>query len=186
MVKFHTKTSSWTLLKEEPPRIHVVFDCSAEFQGKSINKELLSGPVLTRFYKEKIAFMIGEEAMYHQVQVPEDQQSFLKSLWWESHDIDREPHDYVMCAHVFGATPSASCANYALHRTAVENEAVFEETAASALHHNFHVDDLLKSTEDLDSAKQLVKTTKELLLLVPELQRRMGVKDQDLFGDLPK
>ena len=73
-----------------------------------------------------------------------------------------------------------------MHRTAVENEAVFEETAASALHHNFHVDDLLKSTEDLDSAKQLVKTTKELLLLVPELQRRMGVKDQDLFGDLPK
>ena len=40
----------------------------------------------------------------------------------------------------------------------MENEAVFEEAAASdALHHNFYVDDLLKSIRDLDSAKQLVK-----------------------------
>ena len=62
-----------------------------------------------------------------------------------------------MCAHIFGATLSASCLNYALCRTAVENEAVFGEAAVNALHHNFYVDNLLKSIEDLDSAKQLVK-----------------------------
>ena len=107
-----------------------------------------------------------------------------------------------MCAHVFGATSSASCSNYALRRTAVENEAVFGEAAANALHHNFYVDDLLKSIEDLDSAKQLVKdvinmcksggfhltkfiSNNKELLSVPENQRRMGVKDQDLSGDLP-
>ena len=49
-----------------------------------------------------------------------------------------------MGVHVFGATSSVSCSNYALHRTAVENEEnkFFEEIAASALHHNFYVDDL--------------------------------------------
>ena len=85
----------------------------------------------------------------------------------------------------------------------MENAAVFGEAAASALYHNFYVDDLLKSIEDLDSAKQLVKdvinmcnsggfhltkfisNNKELLLSVPEHQRRMGVKDLDLSGDLP-
>ena len=105
--------------------ICVVFDCSAQFQETSSNKELLSGPglknqiigVLTRFHEEKIAFMADIEAMYHQLQ---DQQSFLKFLWWESRDIDTEPHDYVMCAHVFRATSSASCSNYALRRTAVK------------------------------------------------------------------
>ena len=71
-----------------------------------------------------------------------------------------------MCAHVFGATLSASCSNYALRRTAMENEAVLGEVAASARHHNFYVDNLLKSIEQLDPAKQLVK-------------------DQDLSGDLP-
>ena len=101
--------------------------------------------------------MTDVEAMYHQVQVPEDQQSFLKFLWWENHDIDMESHDYVMCAHVFGATSSVSCSNYALHKKAMENEAVFGEAAASALHRSFYVDDLLKSIEHLDPAKQLVK-----------------------------
>ena len=131
-----------TTVKQEKS---VVFDCSAEFQGRSINKELLSGPdltnqiigVLTRFREEKIAFMADVEAMYHHVQVPEDQQSFLKFLWWENHDIDRMPHFYVMCAHVFGATLSASCSNYALRRKTMENEAVFGEATASSLHHNF-------------------------------------------------
>ena len=38
----------------------------------------------------------------------------------------------------------------------MENEAIFGEVAASALHHSFYVYDLLKSIEDLGSAKQLV------------------------------
>ena len=149
----------------KPGKIHVVFECSAEFHRRSINKELLSGPdltnqiigALTGFHEEKIAFMADVEAMYHQVQVPEDQRSFLKFLWWENHDIDTEPHDYVMCAHVFGATSSASCSNYALGRTAMKNEAVFGESVANALHHNFYLDDLLNSIGDLDSAKELMK-----------------------------
>ena len=58
--------------------ICVVFDCSAEFQGTSFNKELLTGPdltnqiigVLTRFYEEQSAFMANVESMYYQVQLP--------------------------------------------------------------------------------------------------------------------
>ena len=85
----------------------------------------------------------------------------------------------------------------------MEYETVFGEAAANALHSNFYVDDLLKSIEDLDSAKQLMKdvinicksggfhltkfisNNKDLLLSVSENQRKMGVKYQDLSGDLP-
>ena len=113
----------------KPDKTHVVFDCSLEFQGKSINREFLSGQDLTnqttgvwmRFREEKIAFIADVEVMYHQVHVQEDQQSFLKFMWWENHDTDSEPYDYLMCAYIFGATSSASCANYALRRTTVGN-----------------------------------------------------------------
>ena len=53
----------------------MVFDCNAEFDGRSLNKELLTGPdlrnqvvgVLTRFRQNSIAFMVDIEAMYYQV-----------------------------------------------------------------------------------------------------------------------
>ena len=108
-----------------------------------------------------------------------------------------------MCVHVFGGTSSASCSNYALCRRAVESESIYGRAAAEALHHNFYVDYFLKSTRDLESAKQLVKdvismcmsggfhltkfisNNKELLLSIPVHQRRLGMKNQDLCGYLP-
>ena len=91
-----------------------------------------------------------------------------------------------MCTHVCGGTSSASCSNYVLCRTAVESKSIYGRAAAEALHHNFYVDDLLKSMRDLESAKQLVEdvismcksggfhvtkfisNNKELLLSIPE------------------
>ena len=73
----------------KPGKIRVAFDCSAEFEGKSINKELLPGPdlanqiasILIRFCEEKLAVMADVELMYYEVQVPENQQTYLKFLW---------------------------------------------------------------------------------------------------------
>ena len=62
----------------KPGKIRVVFDCSAEFHGTSLNKELLPGPdltsqlvgVLTRFRTEEETFMADIEPMFHQVHIP--------------------------------------------------------------------------------------------------------------------
>ena len=70
----------------KPGKIRVVFDCSAEFDERSLNRELLTGPdltnqivgVLTRFQQNSIAFMADIEAMYYQVMVSEHQQTFIK------------------------------------------------------------------------------------------------------------
>ena len=75
----------------KPGKVRVVFDCSAEFGGTSLNKQLIAGPdltnqlvgVLTRFREEHIAYMADIEAMFHQVRVPENQRSLLRFLWWE-------------------------------------------------------------------------------------------------------
>ena len=195
----------------KPGKIRVVFDCSAQFNGRSLNKELLTGPdltnplmgILTRFRHGRIAFMADIESMYYQVMVPEDQLSFIKFLWWEDHNIDSDPVDFVMCAHVFGGLSSASCANYALKRTANDNVEKFGFEASEVVRDNFYVDDLLKSVDDLEKAKTIVKNVisvcksggfhlikfisndNELLMSIPEEQRRTGVKNKDLCEELP-
>ena len=147
--------------------------------------------------------MANVESMYYQVQVPKNQQTYLKFLWWENHDIECHPQEFVMCAHLFGGTSSGGCSNYALRRTAVDNEAEFGRAAASTLLKNFCVDEFLKSVGNINIAKQLVKdvismcrsggfnlakfvsNSNELLQSIPEQQRRQETKDKDLSGDLP-
>ena len=146
-------------------KICVVFDCSAEFEGRSINQELLSGPDLTNqvvgvlrcFQQGPVAFMADVESMYYQVMVPDNELAFLIFLWWNSDNLLEKSKDFVMWAHVFGGTSSASCSNYALRRTAVDNESIFGKDASEALQNNFYVNDLLKSSKDVESAKELVK-----------------------------
>ena len=46
--------------------------------------------------------MADVKSMYYQVMVPDNQQSFLKFLWWNNGNLLEEPQDFVMCVHVFG------------------------------------------------------------------------------------
>ncbi|XP_068674508.1 uncharacterized protein [Montipora foliosa] len=60
---------------KKPGKIRVLFDCSVEFAGDSLNRHLLQGPdqtnnligVLCRFLQEPIALMCDIEGMFHQV-----------------------------------------------------------------------------------------------------------------------
>ena len=111
----------------KPGKIRVVFDCSAEFDERSLNKELLIGPdltnhivaVRTRFWQNSIAFVADIAIMYYQLIVSEYQQTFIKFLWWNDHNIDEDPIDFAISAHVFGRASSVSCANYVLRRISV-------------------------------------------------------------------
>ncbi len=57
----------------KPEKIRVVFDCSANHKGESLNSQLLQGPdltnglvgVLRRFRKDPTAFMCDVVAMFH-------------------------------------------------------------------------------------------------------------------------
>ena len=104
-----------------------------------------------------------------------------------------------MCLHVFGGASSASCANYALRRISIDNVEEFGKETADVIQNNFYVDDLLKSVKDLDTAKTLLKNainmcksggfnptkfisnSKELLISIPEVKGRPGVKDLNLL-----
>ena len=69
--------------------IRVVFDCSAKFQGKSLNDHLLHGLDLTKtlisvlcmFRQEPIALMY--DSMYHQFKINTKHRNYLRFLWWD-------------------------------------------------------------------------------------------------------
>ena len=82
---------------QKPDKIRVVFDCSSELNGRSINKELLMGPdltnqlmgVLTRFRQEEVAVMADIEKMYFQILVADEHRSLLRFLWWKDGDMSK-------------------------------------------------------------------------------------------------
>ena len=76
-----------------PDKIRVTFDCSVEFNGRSINKELIPGldlasqlanhvGILTRFRENKVAFMADIEKMYFEIFVAEEHQCLPKFVSW--------------------------------------------------------------------------------------------------------
>ena len=129
-----------------------MFDCKAEFEGKSVNIELLTGPdlanhfvsILIRFREERVAVMADVESMYYQVQIPENQLTYLKFLWSENYDKECHPQEFTMRAHLYGRTSPGGGSNYPLCTTAVDNDAEFGRAAVSIFHNKFYVDDLLK------------------------------------------
>ena len=102
-----------------------------------------------------------------------------------------------MGVHVFGGASSTSCCNYALKRTATDNEVQFGPEAAKTLMRNFYFEDLLKSKPDAQSAISLIKAVTKMckagefklgkfisndtmvLKSLQKDQRRKGVKDAD-------
>ena len=130
-------------------KIRVVFDCSASYQGYSLNDKLIQGPnltntllgVLIRFRQEQIAFMADVEGMYHQVKVAPADQDYLRFLWWPGGDVSLPLAEYRTTVHLFGATSSASCATYALTKTPEDNKDDFSAEAVDTVGRNVYVDD---------------------------------------------
>ena len=98
--------------------------------------------------------------MFHQVRVPERDCNALRFLWWPDHDLTKNPTDFQMLFHLFGATSSPSCAGFALKKTAEDCVAEFEKPTIAALRDNFYVNDLLASVgcaeEGINLASQLI------------------------------
>lgn len=148
------------VLHPQKNKLRVVFDCGATFQGVSLNSQLLEGPditstlirVLSRFRKEPIVIAADIEAMFHQVKVPNEDRDLLCFLWWPNGDYNQNMAEYRMTVHLFGATSSPSCANFALRKCAEDNIKQFNPQAVNTILNNFYVDDCLTSAASEEDA----------------------------------
>ncbi|XP_078380254.1 uncharacterized protein LOC144663213 [Oculina patagonica] len=156
---------------KKPTQIRVVFDSSAEFEGVSLNKELLSGPdmmnsllgVLIRFRTETTAVMCDIEQMFHSFYVAPCHRDYLRFLWFQDNEIGKPIIEYRMNVHLFGNGPSPAVATFGLRKTAADGEEEFGSTASNFVHRNFYVDDGLASLPTSRQAIDLVTTAQTML-----------------------
>ncbi|XP_067332746.1 uncharacterized protein [Channa argus] len=155
---------------QKPGKIRVVFDCSAKFEGVSLNDHLLTGPELTntlvgvlcRFRVGPVAIMCDIECMFHQFHVRPEDQDYLRFLWWDNGDFQSQPSVYRMRVHLFGAASSPGCANYGLRYIAAQGQGSFSEASIRFIKRNFYVDDGLISVSTHEEAIQLVNEARKL------------------------
>ncbi|XP_026059678.1 uncharacterized protein LOC113044182 [Carassius auratus] len=153
----------------KPDKLRVVFDCSAKFHGVSLNDTLLTGPdlinplvgVLCRFRKEAVAIICDIERMFYQFSVTPESRNYLKFLWWGGGDLEKEPQEYRMAVHLFGAASSPGCANFGLKHLARQHKATYP-LASTFIEKNFYVDDGLVSVPSVEEAKKLITESQEL------------------------
>jgi len=151
-------------------QIRVVFNSSAEFEGVSLNKKLLSGPdmmnsllgVLIRFRTENTAVMCDIEQMFLSFHVDPRHRDFLHFLWFEDNVIRKPIIEYRMNVHLFRNGPSPAVATFGLRKTAADGEEDFDKAASNFVHRNFYVDDGLASLPTAKEAIDLVTTTQTM------------------------
>ncbi|XP_060081072.1 uncharacterized protein LOC132560423 [Ylistrum balloti] len=106
-----------------------------------------------------------------------------------------------MSVHLFGASSSPGCANFALKQMASDNEEEFGSDIANFIKRDFYVDDGLKSLQTIDMAVDMIKgskdmcgkgglrlhkflsSSKEVLKHIPEEDRAKGLEDIDVVHD---
>jgi transposase InsO family protein len=148
-------------------KLRVVFDCSLQYGGTSLNDNLLQGPdmtnsligVLLRFRQDKVALTADIEKMFYQVRVPPEHSDFMRFFWYGAVG---ELSEFRLKVHVFGARSSPSVANFALRLAARDGKSQSEKSK-DIVDRNFYVDDLLVSYPDEKEAVASLLDLRSLL-----------------------
>ncbi len=174
-------------------KICVVFECSAKYSGISLNNVLLQGPdstnsllgILCRFRQDHVAFSCDVQQMFHQFRVRESDRNLLRFLWWEGGDYNKPPTEFRMCLHLFGATSSPRCCAFGLNYIADQFCLIHGDAAAEFIHHNFYIDDGLKSMPSRSDAIDLIQGTRKLCR-EGGLHLHKFVSNENVLDDVPE
>ena len=178
---------------KKPDQVRVVFDCSAVFEGVSLNTHLLQGPdwmnalvgVLSRFRKEEVGVSCDIEQMFHNFKVDPEHRDFLRFLWFKDGALDQPLVEYRMNVHLFGAVSSPGVANFGLLTTAKEGRQEFGDEAADFLENDFYVDDGLKSFGSPEEAISTIKAAQSMCSSANLRLHKFASNDKSVLESLP-
>lgn len=173
---------------QKPNKVRVVFDAAAKYKENSLNNNLLSGidllnnlvSVLCRFRRGKYAVISDIEAMFHQVQVPNPETDALRFLWRKN--IEKEIEDYAMQVHIFGKTDSPCIADWALKRTAPDND----QQLKRIIEDEFYRDDFLYSLNCKSELNKICIKLIDVLSIYGFNLTKWKASDPDILKNIPK
>ncbi len=189
-----TSDESWYIphhLVSHNGKSRLVFNCSFQFQGRSLNDTLLPGPtlgasllgVLLRFREHAVAVCGDIKGMFHQVQLLPEDRPLLRFIW---RDMKREDSPEVFEWQVlpFGTACSPCCATFSL-QTHARDHGGPEEGVRHSVEQCFYVDNCLQSVPTPDEAKELVDRLREVLASGGFEIRQWACNMPDILGHLP-
>ncbi|XP_069114405.1 uncharacterized protein [Argopecten irradians] len=179
---------------QKKDQIRAVFDSSAELNGISLNKVLLTGPdltnsllgVLMRFRQGPVGIMADIQKMFYCFYVNPEHRNYLRFFWYRDNDLSKDLIEFRMCVHVFGNTTSPAVATYGLRKTAFDSEEVYGSDVRQFVERNFYVDDALTSLATTAEAISLLKRTQEALETGGNLKlHKVASNSQDVLAAFP-
>lgn len=166
-------TESWFIphhIVHHNGKDRIVYNCSFQYHGQSLNEQLLPGPtlgpsllgVILRFRQHAVAVSGDIKGMFHQVRLLPGDKSVLRFIW-RNMNQEAHPDIYEWQVLPFGTTCSPCCATYALQYHAQE----YRHTMAGLVdivETSFYVDNCLHSTPDQGEAKAIIDGLRQSLL----------------------
>ena len=115
-----------------------------------------------RFRERAIAVACDIDIMFYRFNVDARDRDYLRFLWWDSDNLNLEPKVCRMTVHLFGATSSPGCANYALKKLSADNKDEFQPDVCKFISDEFYVDDGFVSCATVEGAIKLVTNSRQL------------------------
>ena len=148
--------------------MRIVLDSAAEFQGKSLNKALLTGPalqkklpsVMLKFRQREVAICADISTMFSRIRLKPEDARHHRFLWSEKGKS--EILTFQIDRLTFGDASSPFIANLTLRRTA-DDHGKGHQRVVEAIYENFYVDDYLDSTDTPGQAIDLGRQVKAIL-----------------------
>ncbi|KAK0139447.1 hypothetical protein N1851_023835 [Merluccius polli] len=170
----------------------LVFNCSHQYLGQTLNQYLLPGPalgasllgVLLRFSEQPVAVSGDIKGMFHQVCLLPDDRPLLRLLWRDL-KADEPPRVFEWQVLPFGTTCSPCCATYALQRHVIDYSKPSDNLRFS-VENCFYVDNCLQSVSTTGEAKLLVDGLRDLLASAGFQLRQWACKDPSVLSHLPQ
>ena len=188
-------TESWYIphhLVSHNGKHRLVFNCSFQYQGQTLNEHLLPGPtlgasllgVLLRFRERAVAISGDIKSMFHQVRLLPEDRPLLRFVWRDLHP-SKPVTVFEWQVLPFGTTCSPCCAAFALQRHTRDHSQADEQLRQS-VERCFYVDNCLQSLSTPEEARNLVDKLIALLSSAGFVLRQWASNEPSVISHLPE